>query len=809
MGTITSDLTSISTCDSTSTGGTWGRIGGSASSNPLADADSRVQGTASLGCKPSTTVITAGGVSGFGGLYVPLTATFDATNKAIFFWSMAHAMLNMEKQGGNGVTFVATTDTGSGTTFAATNYKQWQIDGSDVYSGGGWSNYVVDPSQTANLLLGTGISNIASIKTLYFMCGQLTSVTSTLLNLEVDNISLGTGMTAVLGDDITPITFEELFMADFASSWGILTKVSGIYYACGKFNIGLNTASQTNETIFKDKSKTLVFKQYPVAVSFNDIILTGYATGPQKTIFQLGEYNPVSLLASEGMTLKGASNTGTMLSVASTSRDAVQAMYTGSVIGASQAVLNVGAGNKINSVKFWMLKTGTPPGTIVAKIYASTGTLYTNATTGGDYKPTGAALATSNAVTASTLGTGYGWITFTFTGANLISLTDNTVYTVSVEYSDAGSSISNSVSVGTDGTTSYLNGNAATLTGTTWTASAGTDLICEISANRPAAKWSLTGSDTNSIIKLYNSTLQDIYRASLNANTRSIGVTGRSASASTTGTTTSDFIAAGIVSGMKITGTGITGNVYVTSVTSTTALVVSTAITISNITATFDDKSEVRNCVFKDFGDITTNGCTIDDTIFQNVITTAPVSATYGLIVPGEAGAEAVTNSSFIACNRAIKITGTIASPYTIAFDNLTFSGNTYDIENATAQNIIISCLNGSNPTTYINTGGGTTTIQNSKSLIISGLTAGSRVAVLSTNDTATNYDDDTEIAGTSSSGTTFTYDYNWTGTPVVVNIVVIHNSKGVIRFDNQSLGANGLTLLLQPQTDRQYENIA
>ncbi len=804
MGTISSDLTSISTCDTTTTGGTWSRINGTTTSNPLADADSKVQGTAALGSKPGTTVITAGAVAGYAGLTVPLTATFNATNKALFFWGMVHAMSNMEKMGGNGVMLALTSDTGSGTTFAATNYKLWNIDGSDVTVGGGWTNYVLDPSQTAHMLLGTGISNIAAIKTLYFMCGQRTSTTTSLLNLEVDSINLGTGITAILGDGITPLTFDEIFAADYASSWGVITQVSGIFYGAGKLNIGVNSASQTNETIFKGLEKTLVWRQFPLSATFNEIILAGYSTGPQKTIFQLGDYTPANGLVSSGVTIKGSSNPGTMLSLASTARDAVQAMYTGSVIGTSQAVKNVGVGNVVDKLKFWMLKTGAPPGTIVAKIYAASGTLYTNAATGGDYIPTGTALATSDSVTASTLGTAYGWITFTFSGSNKITLTDNTIYLITVEYSDAGSSITNSVSVGTDATTSYLNGNAATLTGTTWTAAAGTDVACEAYFTRPPSTWVLTASDANSLIKLYNSTFQNIYSAALNANTRSFNVTNCTASASTTMTTTSSYLTDGVVPGMKITGTGITGNVYVVSIQSATSLTVSTAITVSAATITFTDNSEIRTCTFKDFGAITTNGCHITDTIFQNVTTTAPISATYGLIINGTSEVNSViTNSQFINCNRAIKIT----AAGTYSFDALMFSGNIYDVENSSAGLVTINAINGSTVGSYINTGGGTTVINNSRSLIITGLTAGSRVSVLNTQGTSTDYSDDVELAGTSSSGTSFQYDYNWTGTPVVVNIVIIHLTKGVIRYENQSLGASGLNILLQPQDDRQYNN--
>ena len=93
------------------------------------------------------------------------------------------------------------------------------------------------------------------------------------------------------------------------------------------------------------------------------------------------------------------------------------------------------------------------------------------------------------------------------------------------------------------------------------------------------------------------------------------------------------------------------------------------------------------------------------------------------------------------------------------------------------------------------------------KQLGIYGLTTGSRIAVMSTNGTSTNYDDDIILAETSYSANYFTYDYEWTGVPKIVNIIIIHDTNGVIRYDNQSLGGSGATYILQPQLDRQYLN--
>lgn len=96
------------------------------------------------------------------------------------------------------------------------------------------------------------------------------------------------------------------------------------------------------------------------------------------------------------------------------------------------------------------------------------------------------------------------------------------------------------------------------------------------------------------------------------------------------------------------------------------------------LTATLQSTSTIRGCTFSNFGAITTNGAVIDDTIFQNVKTTAPISSTYALIVASATEMSNVTNCKFVNCNRALKIT--TAGDYTFTGD--TFTGNTYDIDN-------------------------------------------------------------------------------------------------------------------------------
>ena len=91
-------------------------------------------------------------------------------------------------------------------------------------------------------------------------------------------------------------------------------------------------------------------------------------------------------------------------------------------------------GGLLTSVKFYLRKDNSPTGNAVVKIYNETH----STAFGTDSLPTGAALATSDVFDVSTLTTSYQLITFTFTGAEQITLTEENYYVVTIEYSNGG-----------------------------------------------------------------------------------------------------------------------------------------------------------------------------------------------------------------------------------------------------------------------------------------------------------------------------------------------------------------------------------
>jgi hypothetical protein len=106
-------------------------------------------------------------------------------------------------------------------------------------------------------------------------------------------------------------------------------------------------------------------------------------------------------------------------------------MYNGcQQTGVGQAI-TLSSAKSISKVKFRLSKYGSPSGNVVAKIYGIAGSV------GADGRPTGSALATSDGVSASSLGTSADWVPFTFSTRYSASAQG---YCFTVEYNGSDSS---------------------------------------------------------------------------------------------------------------------------------------------------------------------------------------------------------------------------------------------------------------------------------------------------------------------------------------------------------------------------------
>lgn len=179
----------------------------------------------------------------------------------------------------------------------------------------------------------------------------------------------------------------------------------------------------------------------------------------------------------------------------------INPLYSGSTIYVGQSFTN---DNEIvlKSCKFYIRKNGSPTGNVTAQIYAHTGTYGTSS------KPTGSVLATSDAVDVSGLTASLALTTFTFSGAEKITLDASTYYVVVINYS--GGDSSNSLFVGYDATSPTHDGNISNSTdGSSWNSSS-SDLCFYIYGGEVTAEVLNTGAATFTNVTITGGTINGV-----------------------------------------------------------------------------------------------------------------------------------------------------------------------------------------------------------------------------------------------------------------------------------------------------------
>lgn len=151
----------------------------------------------------------------------------------------------------------------------------------------------------------------------------------------------------------------------------------------------------------------------------------------------------------------------------------------GNYYSVGQSFKNNVASTKLDSVKFYMKKSGSPTGNIVAQVYNHTGTYGTSSL------PTGSALATSDNVDVSTIGTSLSLINFNFSGVNRITLSKDSIYVVVYQYGNGNST--NFVVFYGDNTSPTHSGNLVKKTGSgsAWAYDAAVDSIFYVFGESP------------------------------------------------------------------------------------------------------------------------------------------------------------------------------------------------------------------------------------------------------------------------------------------------------------------------------------
>jgi len=255
---VTTDLTVISSCDSTSAGGTW--------SAGTADSDAKVEGTACLYVKYSS----AGAKSV---TFTPTTNLNLPAGSRIYFWVSWASKAMPDLKTNSGLSMRLYTD--------ATHWSEWKIAGSDTLPHNGWICHILDTSITADSTDGTNGVTLSDIDIIYLKFNL-----SVKGNVSWDVLRYGTTMTITGGDSGTPATFASMLSADVSNAYGFVALNEGVYYLQGSFQIGTTTAS--TPTYFKDTSKIIAFTDKNVVSTGYTITIVGNASGTDTTKVYFG-----------------------------------------------------------------------------------------------------------------------------------------------------------------------------------------------------------------------------------------------------------------------------------------------------------------------------------------------------------------------------------------------------------------------------------------------------------------------------------------------------------------------------------------
>lgn len=240
---------------------------------------------------------------------------------------------------------------------------------------------------------------------------------------------------------------------------------------------------------------------------------------------------------------------------------------------------------------------------------------------------------------------------------------------------------------------------------------------------------------------------------------------------------------------------------------------------------TLQNTTDIRGCTFKNFGDITVNGATIDSCIFQDLRISTPINATYCLYI--DTTAPILTNNTFINCPNTIfwnvnTNTNTILdncsfisggtghaielganTPSSITLTDISFSGygatDTTDstIYNNSSKSITINVVGGTTPT-ILNGSGASTTVNSNVSVTLTDLKNPSEVRVYDAGTT-------TEIDG---SENIITGEFAFTvSSGQSVDISILSLSYQNVRLKNYSTTINAI-LPINQIIDRQYNNL-
>jgi hypothetical protein len=426
--TQTANLTTITSADTASDGGTW--LGNSGA----ADTEVKLQGAGSytwMAVKNGRTSCT----------FTPTTnLDMSGTGVHLYWWAMSAVAAFIEP-------FTEVADDPGYTlrlTDGSSNYKEWRIAGSDTW-GGEWKCFVLDVNSTTDVYASSGSLSLSDIDVITWSIDMSNSGNIRIIdNQWNDVVRFGTGLKATGTDfDLTDMVDDD---ESSANKYGILENKDGVIFSQGKIQIGdgatTTTFNSTDEAlIFKDRNSD---GEGQVASGFYELKFTG--SGLTVDI--------------DGLVCKGAGTTDTTRYIVDADDSDITLDIAGSTFIRASTV-GFAASDSITTSVF----------NNCGQIDPSTAT-YQNNTLSNTTNSGGALLldSTSNNVSDSTFisdGTGHGVYitasgTYTFDNLQFISYgstgTDNAAI-----YNNSGGAVVVNATNGSSGLT-YKNGSGASTT---------------------------------------------------------------------------------------------------------------------------------------------------------------------------------------------------------------------------------------------------------------------------------------------------------------------------------------------------------
>lgn len=125
------------------------------------------------------------------------------------------------------------------------NFGEWYVSGSDTYPGG-WQCFVVDTSKAFTNTGGTPPS-LSTIRYVGGTFSVTSMVTGNFSNCAIDAIRYGSGLRVTGGTDEAPLDFDHIISEDnnVSNAYGIINRVGGIVFLQGELEFGSSSSGNT------------------------------------------------------------------------------------------------------------------------------------------------------------------------------------------------------------------------------------------------------------------------------------------------------------------------------------------------------------------------------------------------------------------------------------------------------------------------------------------------------------------------------------------------------------------------------------